>query len=132
MMNHNETIFEVLAKIEKTELEKSQSYLDSKKVHSVKRVPEGEGFFIEAFIEDRKGIVYLPMMEIDHAGIITDLHCQCCDDGNSCIHKLALLVAAEVITKADCDDYHMAQKVLMANTLNNLMPVKGKMEGRYV
>lgn len=129
MMNHNETIFEALAKIEKAELKKARSYLDSKKVHSVKRVPEGEGFFIEAFIEDRKEIVYLPMMEIDHSGIITDIHCQCCEDEISCIHKLALLAAAEVMTKADCDDYNMAQKVLMVNVFNNLMPVKIKMEG---
>ena len=120
MMYDNMTICEAVEKMDDDTKVKAQKCLDSKKVHSVKIFNEGDRFIIEAFIEDLKEIIYLPCLEIDKNALIVDSHCQCCDDNESCIHKLALLLAAQVMFETGDYDYHMALKRKTAQALERI------------
>jgi len=123
MMYDNMTICEVLGQIDESTKVKVQKYLDSKKVHSVKIFNEGDRLIVEAFIVEQKEIIYLPYLELDEDELITDSHCQCCDDGEPCVHKLALLLAAQVMLETEDYDYHMALKRKTAQLLEGILSI---------
>ena len=114
-------ICEVLERIDEDTKAKAQKYLDGKKVQSVKIFDEGDRLIVEAFIAERKEEVCLPYLEIDKNMFIMDLHCQCCDDEESCVHKLALLSAAQVMLETGDYDYHMALKRKTAQVLEKAL-----------
>jgi len=121
MMYDNMTICEAVEGIDENRKAKAQKYLDGKKIHSVKMFNEGDRFIVEAFIAEQKEIIYLPCLEIDENSLIVDFHCQCCDDEESCIHKLVLLLAAQVIFETGDYDYHMASKRKTAQVLERII-----------
>jgi len=121
MMYDNMTICEALERIDEYTKAKVQKHLDSKKVQSVKIFNEGDRFIVEAFIAEQKEAVLLPYLEIDKNVVIMDSHCQCCDDEKSCVHKLALLSAAQVMLETGDYDYHMALKRKTAQVLEKIL-----------
>ena len=125
MMYINRTVSEILEELDNTTREKAQRYLDSKKVLSVKMFDDGDEIIVEAFIADQKGVLYLPCLVIDENVLIADLHCQCCDDEEICIHKLALLLATQVMLETSSYDYHMARKLLASKVMSSLMFARG-------
>ena len=121
MMYNNVKINEVLEKINEDTKAKVQKYLDGKKVQSIKMFNEGDRLIVEAFIAERKEEVCLPYLEIDKNALIMDLYCQCCDDEELCVHKLALLSAAQVMFETGDYDYHMALKRKTAQVLEKIL-----------
>jgi hypothetical protein len=126
MMYDNMTIGEAVEMLEKTARTEAQNYLGSEMVHGVKQFAEGDRHVIEAFIVERQETLYMPYWEIGENGVIFDSHCQCCEDEELCIHKLALLLAAQVMSATDEDDYHMASKRKTAQTLEKILSIGQK------
>ena len=79
-MLENLTIPEMRAQLNEEEKAKAKKLLGSKNVHSAKIFHDEPGRFLEALIAGRKKAVFLPFIEEDENGNITDIHCQCCPD----------------------------------------------------
>lgn len=124
MKYNNMSVSEVLNDFGEEQRREAQKYLDSKKVLSAKSFSDGVNSVFEAFIVERGKTIYMPFVELSNNHKVSDIHCQCCDDEKICVHKLALLLAAQAMMEAAFCDYHMAQKILMAKMLSRIMVAK--------
>ena len=115
------TIDNYIKGIDELALARAKRYLDGNKVKSVKflRDPLDPDEF-EAFVEESKNQVLLPEIEVDGQFRVQDIHCQCKNHEQLCIHKVALLLAAQIMIDTNCPDYHMALKLQTANALNRI------------
>lgn len=97
---------------------RTRRYLDSNKVKSVKLMHvEDEPNEFEVFIYEN-GQVLMPCIEVDNELQCLNLHCQCEEDDDAlCVHKIALLLAAQFMITANYPDYHMACKLQTAQAL---------------
>lgn len=92
--------------------QKAQQYLDSNKVISIKLFPDE----IEGMMQE-KDTLFMPYYRLDDDAF----GCQCQQGEGMCIHKAALLVAAQVMIEVEHPDYHMATKILAARKLENAL-----------
>ncbi len=93
-------------------LQKTQQYLNSDKVISIKLFSDE----IEGMMQERDAL-FMPYYRLDDDAF----GCQCQQGEGMCIHKAALLLAAQVMMEADHPDYHMAAKILAARKLENAL-----------
>ena len=91
------TIADYIRETDEVTLSRAQNYLDSDKVKSVKLMhATDEPNEFEAFIlED--GQVLMPGIEVNEAVEVLDIHCQCESEHDFCVHKVALLLAAQAM-----------------------------------
>ena len=92
--------------------QKAQQYLNSGKVISIKHFPDE----IEGMMQERDALL-MPYYVFDEAAF----GCQCQQGEGMCVHKAALLLAAQVMMEAEHPDYHMAAKILTARKLENAL-----------
>ena len=107
-----ERIKQLLQGLDPSLMQKTQRYLDSNKVISIKHFSDE----IEGMIQE-KDALFMPYYRLDDDAF----GCQCEQGEGMCIHKAALLLAAQVMMEADHSDYHMAAKILTARKLENAL-----------
>lgn len=107
-----EQIKQLLQRLDPSLLQKAQRYLDSNKVISIKHFSDE----IEGMMQERDAL-FMPYYKLDDDAF----GCQCQQSEGMCVHKAALLLAAQVMMEADHPDYHMAAKILTARTLENTL-----------
>ena len=107
-----ERMKQLLSGLDPALLQKAQQYLDSGKVISIKHFSDE----IEGMMQE-KDALFMPYYRLDDDAF----GCQCELGEGMCIHKAALLLAAQVMMEADHFDYHMAAKILAARKLENAL-----------
>ena len=110
-----ERMKQLLSGLDPALLQKAQQYLDSGKVISIKHFPDE----IEGMMQE-KDALFMPYYRLDDDTFC----CQCQQGEGMCIHKVALLLAAQVMMKVDCPDYHMAAKIFSARKLEQAIRLK--------
>ena len=115
-------IIDCIQKIDDMKIARAKKYLESNKVISAKLMNEDfdDPDEFEAFIGER-GTVFMPVIEVDKTFNVLNTHCQCNDESDMCVHKAALLLAAQLMIEVNCPDYHMAVKLQIANFLSNIL-----------
>ena len=110
-------IDDLLATASPSQILKAQKLLDSDDVLNVTFVDDAGLKTFEAMITYRGGIL-LPYFITgdDHA-----LVCQCEQKDTMCVHKIAVLLAAQVMLEADCSDYHMALKIKTEQDMERIL-----------
>ena len=74
---------------------------------------------IEGMMQEKDALL-MPYYSLDEG----TLACQCQQGDGMCIHKVALLLAAQVMQEANHPDYHMAAKTLMVKKLEQAINLK--------
>ncbi len=110
-----ERIKQLLQGLDPSLLQKAQRYLDSNKVISIKHFSDE----IEGMMQE-KDALFMPYYRLDD----DTFGCQCQQGEGMCVHKAALLLAAQVMMEADHPDYHMAAKTLTAKKLEQAIDLK--------
>jgi len=107
------TIAAILMETPNREKQRAEDYLSGSKVRSVKYRRDGlDPNEFEAFIVEQEEVVLMPGIEVDETLKIKDIHCSCENSDELCIHKLALLIAADFMIKTDSSDYHSAKQLV--------------------
>jgi len=112
------SIEKLLAEIPPSQVKKGEKLLlESDDVVSVKYwYDEGVNIF-EAMIAYRGGIL-MPYLMTGEDDVLV---CQCEQEDTLCVHKIAVLLAAQVMLEADCSDYHMALKIKTAQAMERIL-----------
>ena len=114
-------ITDYISEIDEITLARTKEYLHTSKIKSIKFMHvEGEPSEFEGFICDGEQVL-MPGIEVDAAFNVCDIHCQCKDADDLCVHKVALLLAAQLMIDTNCPDYHMVINRHTANTLNTML-----------
>lgn len=108
-------IEELLSTASPQELSRARRLLQSNQFLSAKFIDDAGIQTFEAMITYRNGIL-MPyfMVGDDHA-----LVCQCSNHAGLCVHKIALLLAAECMLEENCPDYHTTLKQRTANAIDH-------------
>ena len=110
-----------ICELDEITLARAKAYLNTDKIKSVKFMHvKGDPNEFEGFICDGEQVL-MPGIEVDAAFNVCDVHCQCKDADDLCVHKVALLLAAQLMIDTNCPDYHMALNRHAANTLNTML-----------
>ena len=114
-------ITDYICELDEITLARAKAYLNTDKIKSVKFMHvQGEPNEFEGFICEGDQVL-MPGIEVDAAFNVCDIHCQCNDADDLCVHKVALLLAAQIMIDTNCPDYHMALNQQTANTLNTML-----------
>ena len=107
----------LLATASPTQIQKAQKLLDSDNVQNVTFIDDAGLKTFEAMIIYRGGIL-MPyfMTGDDHA-----LACQCDQKDTLCVHKIALLLTAQIMLETDYSDYRMAMKIKTAQAMERIL-----------
>ena len=110
-------IDDLLATASPSQILKAQKLLDSDDVLNVTFVDDAGLKTFEAMITYRGGIL-LPYFITgdDHA-----LVCQCERKDTLCVHKIVVLLAAQIMLETDCSDYRMAMKIKAAQAMERIL-----------
>lgn len=106
---------QLLKKADPSMLSKAQQYLDSGKVISIKHFSDE----VEGMMQEKENLL-MPYFLLDEETLV----CQCAEGDGMCVHKIALLLAAQIMQTADHPDYHMAAKILTAKKMEQAINPK--------
>lgn len=95
----------------------AQRLLESDDVLSVTFLDDAGMKTFEAMIAYRGGILMPYLMTGEDDALV----CQCEQKDTLCIHKIAVLLAAQVMLESDCSDYHMALKLKAAQSMERIL-----------
>lgn len=116
------TIAEILMEIPNKVKQQAKAFLSSNMVRSVKYRSDGlDPNEFEAFIVEQEEIVLMPGIEVDDTLKIKNIHCPCENSGELCIHKVALLIAANIMIKTDSSDYHSAIQLINSVPVTSML-----------
>ena len=110
-------IEELLVDASPSQISKAQKLLESDDVLSVTFLDDAGLKTFEAMIAYRGGILMPYFMTDDDRALV----CQCEQKDTMCVHKIAVLLAAQVMLEADCSDYHMALKIKTAQAMERIL-----------
>ena len=110
-------IEELLATTSPSQISKAQKLLESDDVLSVTFLDDAGTKTFEAMIAYCGGILMPYFMTGDDHALV----CQCEQKDTLCVHKIAVLLAVQVMLEADCSDYHMALKLKTAQSMERIL-----------
>ena len=110
-------IEELLTTASQDQISKAQKLLKSDDVMSVTFLDDAGLKIFEAMIAYRGGILMPYFMTGDDQALIF----QCEQKDTLCVHKIAVLLAVQVMLEADCSDYHMALKLKAAQSMERIL-----------
>lgn len=113
----NNQIDKMIAATNGTVLKKAQKLLDSGDVLNVQFSADEDGCMFDALISHQGGILMPYLLMGDEDALV----CQCEKEEKMCVHKAALLLAAQVMREMDCPDYREAMKWKVARTLESTL-----------
>ena len=107
----------LLAPASPTQIQKAQKLLDSDDVLSVTFLDDAGMKTFEAMIAYRGGILMPYLMTGEDDALV----CQCDQKDTLCIHKIAVLLAAQIMLETDCSNYRMAMKIKTAQAMERIL-----------
>ena len=112
------SIEKLLAGVPPSQVKKGEKLLmESDDVVSVKFwYDEGVNIF-EAMIAYRGGILMPYFITGDDHALV----CQCERKDTLCVHKIVVLLAAQIMLETDCSDYRMAMKIKTAQAMERIL-----------
>jgi len=110
-------INDLLATASPSQILKAQKLLDSDDVLNVTFIDDAGLKTFEAMIAYHGGILMPYFMTGDDHALV----CQCEQKDTLCVHKIAVLLAVQVMLEADCSDYHMALKLKAAQSMERIL-----------
>ena len=110
-------IEELLTTASPAQISKAQKLLESDDVLSMTFLDDAGLKTFEAMIAYRGGILMPYFMTGDDHALV----CQCEQKDTLCVHKIAVLLAAQIMLEEDCSDYHMALKQKAAQSMERVM-----------
>ena len=110
-------IEELLVDASPSQILNAQRLLESDDVLSVTFLDDAGLKTFEAMIAYRGGILMPYFMTGDDQALI----CQCEQKDTLCVHKIALLLAVQIMLEEDCSDYHMALKQKAAQYMERVI-----------
>ena len=110
-------IDDLLATASPSQILKAQKLLDSDDVLNVTFVDDAGLKTFEAMISYRGGILMPYFITGDDHALV----CQCERKDTLCVHKIVLLLAAQIMLEEDCSNYHMALKQKTAQSMERVM-----------
>ena len=110
-------IEELMTTASPSQISKAQKILESDDVLSVTFLDDAGMKTFEAMIAYRSGILMPYFMTGDDHALV----CQCERKDTLCVHKIVVLLAAQVMLEADCSDYHMALKLKTAQSMERIL-----------
>lgn len=112
----------LLATASPSQILKAQKLLESNDVLSVTFLDDAGMKTFEAMIAYRGGILMPYLMTGDDHALV----CQCERKDILCVHKIAVLLAAQIMLETDCSDYRMAMKIKTAQTMERILHLFSK------
>ena len=110
-------IEELLVDASPSQISKAQKLLESDDVLSVTFLDDAGMKTFEAMIAYRGDILMPYLMTGEDDALV----CQCEQKDTLCVHKIALLLAVQIMLEEDCSDYHMALKQKTAQSMESVM-----------
>ena len=107
----------LLATASPTQIQKAQKLLKSDDVMSVTFLDDAGLKIFEAMIAYRGGILMPYFMTGDDQALIF----QCEQKDTLCVHKIALLLAVQIMLEEDCSNYRMAMKIKTAQAMERTL-----------
>ena len=95
----------------------AQRLLESDDVLSVTFLDDAGMKTFEAMIAYRGGILMPYLMTGEDDALV----CQCDQKDTLCIHKIAVLLAAQIMLETDCSNYRMAMKIKTAQAMERIL-----------
>ena len=111
------TIEELLTTASPSKILKAQKFLESDDVMSVTFLDDAGTKTFEAMIAYRSGILMPYFMTGDDHALV----CQCEQKDTLCVHKIAVLLAAQIMLETDCSNYRMAMKIKTAQAMEGIL-----------
>lgn len=110
-------IDDLLATASPSQILTAQKLLDSDNVLNVTFVDDEGLKTFEAMIAYRGGILMPYFMTGDDHALV----CQCERKDILCVHKIVVLLAAQIMLETDCSDYRMAMKIKTAQAMKRIL-----------
>ena len=107
----------LLATASPTQIQKAQKLLDSDNVLNVTFIDDAGINTFEAMIAYSGGILMPYFMTGDDNALV----CQCERKDTLCVHKIAVLLAAQIMLETDCSNYRMAMKIKTAQAMERIL-----------
>ena len=108
---------DLLATASLSQILKAQKLLDSDDVLNVTFIDDAGLKTFEAMIIYRGGILMPYFMTGDGNALV----CQCEGKDTLCVHKIVVLLAAQIMLETDCSDYRMAMKIKTAQAMERIL-----------
>ena len=110
-------IDDLLATASPSQILKAQKLLESNDVLSVTFLDDAGMKTFEAMIAYRGGILMPYFITGDDNALV----CQCERKDTLCVHKIAVLLAAQIMLETDCSNYRMAMKIKTAQAMERIL-----------
>ena len=110
-------IEKLLATASPSQILNAQRLLESDDVLSVTFLDDAGMKTFEAMIAYRGGILMPYFITGDDNALV----CQCERKDTLCVHKIAVLLAAQIMLETDCSNYRMAMKIKTAQAMERIL-----------
>ena len=110
-------IEKLLATASPSQILNAQRLLESDDVLSVMFLDDVGMKTFEAMIAYRGGILMPYFMTGDDNALV----CQCERKDTLCVHKIVVLLAAQIMLETDCSNYRMAMKIKTAQAMEGIL-----------